>query len=156
MARVLVLTTFTQKGKMLLGLRLPQRAHEQAKSWAHWYQSILVPWPGKLPQPFSPSFIATFLPICFISFSSVNWLPLLLSDSSVWYVTIHISRYSWIHSHSFFLSWHNLLLPTGARIRNCWPIFSQISIPRSRPWPWEHEGGDCVKGNLGWQKVCLV
>ena len=72
MARVLVLTSFTQKGKMLLGLRLSQRAHEQAKSWAHWCQSILVPGPAKLPQPFSPSLVCTFLLICFICFSSVN------------------------------------------------------------------------------------
>ena len=42
-------------------------------------------------------------------------------------------------------------------IRNCWPIFVQISIPRSH----DHGHGSMrvgtvVKENLGWQKVCLV
>ena len=66
MARMLVLPSSTQKWKMLLGLS--QRAHKQAKRWAHWCQHTLVPGPGKLPQPFSPSFVSTFLPICLFVF----------------------------------------------------------------------------------------
>ena len=71
MARVLVLTSFTQKREDVARTQAISESHEQAKSWAHWCQSILIPGPAKLPQPFSP-LVSTFLPICFICFSSVN------------------------------------------------------------------------------------